>query len=250
MPENTFCWQTHPRTTELGPAGTVTPAALLDWMQETAARHCDAAGYPVDRLLEEGAVWFVREFILDLRRPIEWRESVTVETWVSDVRRFRTHREYRVLVGGEVAAQAQADWLFLSRTEAGGVRPRRPPEWMKDAFPLREDVALETDTIPPWPGRDIAELFTPLGHPRRVVPSELDANDHVNHVRYLTWLTDGSQASKLGALGYARLEFLKDADVGDEVAVQASPDAGGVRHARIVRGEETLLRAVLRFASD
>jgi hypothetical protein len=73
---------------------------------------------------------------------------------VSDLRRFRTHREYVVRTGEEVVARAQADWLFLGTTAQGKLRPRRPPEAMQDAFPFDPALGLRGEPPLAWADPD------------------------------------------------------------------------------------------------
>lgn len=207
---------------------------MVDLMQEAAAWHCEAAGWSLDRTLGEGLLWFVRELVVSVERPVRRGESLTVETWVSDFRRFRTHREYRVLVGEEVAARGQADWLFLARSPEGAIRPRRLPEDMVHDFAFDDETSLGDRPKPAWPDLEGTPSFRMV---REVMASELDENDHVNHARYLDWWEDAFAKAGLAAPSTLRLEYLKDANAGDEIAVEIFEGGG-----RIVRRDEILLR--------
>lgn len=232
-----FTWSTNARVSDIGPEGSVRAACLVDWMQEAASLHCDHVGWSVDRLRDEGFLWFVRGLVLVRRAPIYCRDEVTVETWVSDRGRFRTHREYRVRRGEEVVACAQADWLFLARTKAGGVRPTRFPPAMVAAFAIEPETALEGVQVPEWS----ADLDQSSALHRQVVPSELDGNGHVNHTIYLDWLADGYARAQRPVPGILRLEYVKDANDGDPVDVFLGAEGAEIRSA-----DTTLLRAASR----
>jgi acyl-CoA thioesterase FadM len=235
-------WATTVRVTEVGARGVVSPSAVVDWLQTTAALHCHDAGWSIDRLRAEGFVWFVREFDLILDAPARHLDRVEVETWVSDLRRFRTHREYVVRTGEEVVARAQADWLFLGTTAQGKLRPRRPPEAMQDAFPFDPALGLRGEPPLAWADPDGAAT-TCLA--RRVMPSELDENAHVNHATYLDWLEDEALLDGRAPLRRARLEFLDDAAAGEEVEVQRWARSEQLEDARITRAGAPLVRAVI-----
>lgn len=224
-------WSTRVRVSELGPDGTVSARVLVDWMQEAAFEHCDRAGWSVDRLRAAGALWFVRDLDLWIDAPVGTREAVYVETWVSDRRRFRTHREYRIRSGERTVARARAEWLFLARS-GEGVKPSRIPDDMAADFELEPEVAVPADALP---ALDPAAPAAP-GVPRRVWPSETDAHHHVNHAIYLDWIDDavGRRSSAY------RLRFLKDALPGDQL--ELAPTPLGIR---IRRGEDRLVEAVL-----
>lgn len=221
------------------------PAAIVDWLQNAAAVHCEQAGWSIDRLREEGSVWFVRELELKLEAPARHLDPIEVETWVSDLRRFRTHREYLVRSGDRVVARAQADWLFLGTTKTGGLRPRRPPQTMKDSFPFDETTAFGAETPLAFPDADID---TRPRLERTIMPSELDENGHVNHAVYLDWIEDEAALNGRPALERVRLEFLDDAGPGDAVKIASGSMTPRLEEAvRIEEGGRCLVRAnVLR----
>lgn len=228
-----FSWTTRARVSEMGPEGSLSPGRLVDWLQETACNHCDHVGWSVDRLRDEGFLWFVRSLTLIREQVIFHRDEVRVETWVSDRQRFRTHREYRVLRGEEVVARGQADWLFLARTASGGVRPTRFPPEMMEAFELRPTSAIQGLSVPAW-----VEVDSPSQLRREVVPSELDGNGHVNHAVYLDWLADGYARAGRPMPSVLRLEFLKDTADAAPIDVHLAPAGAEIRS-----GHEILLRA-------
>ena len=243
-PSPRFLWSTQARMTEHGPNGCVTPWRIVDWLQEAAAVHSHQVGWPVDRLRETGALWFVRELTLVIDQPLQFQDAIEIETWVSDLRRFRTHREYRVRTNTSLAVRAQADWLFLSRNANGQVRPQRPPEAMKAAFPFAEESALgDGVALPPITQESLSGV--PPAHTRTVMPAEIDENGHVNHTHYVRWIEDLVAVAQLGPIHVLRAEFLKDADVGDELQVYFQQREEGPIDITIQRSEDLLLRAVV-----
>ena len=49
--------------------GHVSNLKYLDWMQDIAIQHSAARGWPVERYLENGAVWLVRSHFITYFRP-------------------------------------------------------------------------------------------------------------------------------------------------------------------------------------
>ena len=237
-------YETRVRMSELGPEGRVLPHRVLEWMQEAAAFASYEAGYPPSRYRRMGAAWFIREILLSIDAPVEYGEPIRVDTWVSDLRRFRSRREYRVLAAGRPVAVGQADWFFLSFGDEGRVlRPLRPDEDMKAAFPRRAEHVVVPGRVPGWPKLD--ERDAGWCSERTVQPLEIDHNGHVNHVHYLAWLEDQALAQGAAPLSSVRLHYENDARVGDPVTVSGGRVSGGTYH-EVHRGSDRLLRAAAR----
>lgn len=202
-------WTTRARYTALDPDGFVRAHRVAEWFQEAAVHASSAAGYPPARYAEIGASWMVRQLEIAVDEPVEYDEPVTIETWVSDLRRFRSHREYRALgASGRVVARGRAEWLLLELRD-GRARPRLPDDEMRAAFAPGGDVVLETglplDRPDGAPGREMT---------RSVVATELDRHHHVNHTAYVGWIEDAGLS-----IAAARLLYEKDARLGDDLSV-------------------------------
>jgi acyl-CoA thioesterase FadM len=238
-------WSSQVRLSELGPGRRIHPQRILEWFQDAAANASSLGGFPPDRYDQMGAAWIIREVLLELDAPLDYGEPFTVETWVSDLRRFRTRREYVVRAGESIRARGQADWLYLERDPiTGKIRPRHVDEEMKQAFPIDPSTSIPATDRLPW--REV-EPTGPL-HTRRVQPSELDPYDHANHTYYLRWLED--QAAELfpnTQLTAIRIEYALDCKAGEEIQLRMAEHADGYTQ-WITRGDQLLVRAVSRRA--
>jgi acyl-CoA thioesterase FadM len=218
-------WSTEVAYSGLTPEGTVRLNRVAEWFQEAAVHASLTGGYPPSRYEEMGASWFVSELEVAVDRPIGYGEKIEVETWISDLRRFRTHREYRVFdARGEIVARGRADWLFLQQDPVTRkIRPRLPDEPLKAAFPIIADRAM-TDEL---------DLELPSSAPklevvRTVRPTELDRHEHVNHTAYVAWLEDLELRARR-----VHIRFEKDARPGDEIALRVWSDGSrGIVEAR------------------
>lgn len=239
-------WRTEVGLSAVGPDGLAWPQRLLEWMQEAAAQASTAGGFPPDRYAEMGAAWFIREIHLAVDRPPRFGEALEIETWVSDLRRFRSRRQYRMTVGGELVARGEVDWLFLEQDpKTRKVKPKHPDETMKAAFPIRPDKVIDPSEHPSWPAPEAGEALAPFT--RRVKPTEMDRHGHVNHVHYLTWVEDHARLviPNCRPLRFVRLFYDNDAKTSDSLDLTVSAVEGGWFH-RVVRGETPVLRAFVR----
>jgi acyl-CoA thioesterase FadM len=216
-------------------------------MQEAASTASRLGGYPPERYKAMGAAWFIREVLLAIDAPIRHGERVSVETWISEVRRFRTLREYRITENDRVVARGCVDWAFLQLDPlTRKVRPLRFDEEMIASFPPSAEKTIALDEIAEW-GEEPPESPDLAADERRVRPSEIDHNGHVNHVMYVTWLEDQARL-RLGdaqELTRLRIEYLADARRGDKVSVSGWSKEGVIRQ-RIDRDERCIARAVAR----
>jgi acyl-CoA thioester hydrolase len=116
------------------PNGHVNNVTYVQWMQDIALEHYDRMGgtAPTQAL---GATWVVREHKIVYLRPAFAGEEVEVQTWVVNLRRVRSQRNYRFLrtSDGALLVQGETDWVFVD-AETG--RPRRIPAEIADLFEL------------------------------------------------------------------------------------------------------------------
>jgi acyl-CoA thioesterase FadM len=100
-----------------------------------------------------------------------------VRTWVSDIRRVRSQREYAVRRGdGHLVARATTDWVYVDLARGALVQP--PVEMQRALMPAgvaSQPRPPRRGTMPP-PGAERAA--------RRVEFADLDTVGHVNNAQY------------------------------------------------------------------
>lgn len=115
----------------------VNNVAYVQWMQEAAIRHAEAAGCA--RLTRAaGATWVVRTHRIQYLSPAFAGERLIVQTWVAELRKVRSRRRYKFIrVGdGMVLAQGETDWVFV---DAASGRPRSIPAEIQQVFRVVPD---------------------------------------------------------------------------------------------------------------
>jgi acyl-CoA thioester hydrolase len=171
------------RSYEIGPAGTVHNAVVLNWCQEAAFDGSSALGYPPAAYQALGAFWILRNMDVELVNPIHFNEQVTVTTWLSEFRRVRCWREYELSVAGTgtPVARARAEWVFLD--QANGAIRRIPSELIAVADPDGQPALLPFD----WPAAPDHPQHV-FAAQRQVQRYELDELNHVNNAVYHNWI--------------------------------------------------------------
>ncbi len=130
----------HPLTVaddEIDQLGHVNNLAYIKWMLDAAVAHSAAQGWPTRRYLELGAGWVVRSHAIEYRQPAFAGQQLVVRTWVSNFRKIRSLRKYKIVRPADAAllAVAQTDWTFISFARRV---PRRVPPEIQAAFELVE----------------------------------------------------------------------------------------------------------------
>lgn len=113
--------------------GHVNNLEYVRWMQEAAVSHSAAQGWPSSRYCETGGSWVVRSHKIEYLQALFAGEQVVVYTWVSDFRKIRSLRKYKMVRVSDngVVALAETDWAFIGLEHRV---PRRIPLDLIEAF--------------------------------------------------------------------------------------------------------------------
>jgi acyl-CoA thioester hydrolase len=126
--------------------GHVSNLKYIAWMQEIAIEHSAARGWPVERYLEGGAVWVVRSHFITYLRPALEGETITLQTWVAEIKQRSSVRKYLVVRTNDqkVLVEAETNWVYVDRKSG---RPLRIPEDLRAAFEVdpKLDWARDAD---------------------------------------------------------------------------------------------------------
>ncbi len=219
--------------------------AIAHLFQETAIRASADAGFGVAWYTEHNSAWVIYQMTLEHLRPIRYGDDLAITTWLSDMLRIRSHREYlaRNARTGEIVARGRAHWVYL---DAQTLFPTRIPASIIDqlapngisAIPL-----LEPRPYPPVPN-PIERRAT-----RRVQHYEADAMQHVNNAIYYDWIEEtlvGIAPPRRLCVRRHDIEYVRGALPGDEVEIVTRLTGAGqcatTWESIILRGEQVLVR--------
>ncbi len=169
---------------EVDATSRVHDSVFLNYVQQAAFEASADAGYDTRRYDALGSIWVIRKQTIAYLLPLFYHDSIELITWVSDVRRVRSHREYelRRVSDQRVVALARADWVYL---DADSLFPHRISAEIDDAF--RPNGISALDSAPPMEPTQAVDGRTFI-YPHLVKRYELDNLRHVNKVNYLNWL--------------------------------------------------------------
>lgn len=165
---------------EMGPHGKATPVTILTLLEEAAADHCVSIGHSLYDLLEKGIGWILLSGRMVMERYPEYKEKITIKTWLSNFRTFRGTRE-NLIIGeeGDIIGRAKGFWLFFDIEKR---RPARIFDKILERWDINPAESIEVDST------EVEALDSALYRNEFVIHRfDMDTNEHVNNLRYLQW---------------------------------------------------------------
>ncbi|XP_031247728.1 palmitoyl-acyl carrier protein thioesterase, chloroplastic-like [Pistacia vera] len=186
------------RSYEIGPDKTATMETLLNLLQETALNHVTSSGLAGNgfgatrEMSVRKLIWVVTRINIQVQRYSCWGDVVEIDTWVdaagkNAMRRDWIIRDYRTQ---EIITRATSTWVIMNRETR---RLSKIPEQVRqEVLPFylgRVAIAKEQNDV----GKidkltdETAERIRSGLAPRW---NDMDANQHVNNVKYIGWILE------------------------------------------------------------
>ena len=181
-----YCQTFHIRYDECDLYEHLNNAVYVRYMQEAALGASAEAGYDKGRYAELGTGWIVRDTHIEFLQPVGYGDSVDVTTWVEDVRRVQSRRNYEFTHTNtqELVAKAYSNWVYITR--ATGKLMTVPPEIRQAYLPNPSETITRPEKFPTLPPRPVGAYTTQ----RRVQWRDIDGNQHMNNAAYLNYIED------------------------------------------------------------
>ncbi len=193
-----FTWQFEVRSYDLNSHSHVNTASYHQYLEEGATRASADAGFTYDWYFAHRHSWVVRKLQVRYLRPLRHGDELALRTWVSDVRRIYSHREYdlRRADDDSPVLRARAKWVYVNLDT---LRPARIPDQAEAAFqPTGELPALRIHLRQPR----LLDAHRPYTGERRVQHYEIDPTGHANNAVYINWF-EQAQTDALAAMGWS-----------------------------------------------
>ncbi len=160
----------------------VTMAALGDILLTTAGLNADDNGFGLRRLYEMNSAWVLSRMAIEMTRFPEQYETIQVETWVEEVGRANTTRNFCIRdEKNEIIGNACSVWVFFDMTT------RRAKD-LQTLEGIHDFASGELGQI-----EKPIKLHTVDGEEYdgfKTKYSDIDINGHVNSIRYIQWISD------------------------------------------------------------
>ncbi len=198
---------------EMNKWGEASPLTMATLLEETASDHCNEIGYGLFDLYAQNIGWLLISGFMQIDRYPVFKEVITIRTWLSAFTATRGYRENIILDSdNNMIGKARGLWVFFD------TKKRRP-------------LRIFGDILNRWPANGECcatyDIEAPLVHPPTIQCSkkfniyqyDLDANNHVNNLRYLQWALETVpdvyfEEKQLSALD---ARFMKEAYYGQSI---------------------------------
>ncbi|MHC4106948.1 MAG: acyl-CoA thioesterase [Planctomycetota bacterium] len=115
------------------PIDHVSNLEFVRWLDRSAQLHADSLGYTRRWLVDNGIMWFVARHEIDYLAEARPGDGLVLATWVRDMHRVRSWRDYVVVRPDDRTAVCRAATLWVL-VDLASRRPTRIPAAMARKF--------------------------------------------------------------------------------------------------------------------
>ncbi|KAL8478515.1 hypothetical protein ACS0TY_030417 [Phlomoides rotata] len=186
------------RSYEIGPDKTATMETIMNLLQETALNHVAHSGLAGDgfgatrEMSTRKLIWVVTRIHVQIEKYSSWGDVVEVDTWVdaagkNGMRRDWIIRDYHTR---KIITKATSTWVTMNRETRR--LSKIPDEVRNELVPFYINrAAIATENIDREPIEKLTDE-TADNIRKGLAPrwSDMDANQHVNNVKYIGWILE------------------------------------------------------------
>jgi len=197
---------------ECGPDEKLKLGCLLDYFQDIAARHAELLGVGMLQLQEQQLLWVLSRLRLRVRRYPELGEKIRVLTYPTGLNRLFATRQYQMLdEAGNQLVTGTSFWIVIDSIKFHPVKPFRMLADFAGLNPDKERFYPELDKIA------APETIPPRTHEYKVLPSNIDLNQHLNNAFFGAYVTDtlGLLANRFCRPSELQINFLRSGALND-----------------------------------
>ncbi|KAJ4961084.1 hypothetical protein NE237_020994 [Protea cynaroides] len=192
------------RSYEIGPDKTATMETLMNLLQETALNHVMSSGLAGDgfgatqEMSRRKLIWVVTRIHIQVEKYSSWGDVVEIDTWVdasgkNGMRRDWIIRDYSTQ---QIITRATSIWVVMNReTRKLSKIPEQVREEVKPFYLGRKAIDTaknDNNKIDKLSDATAESLRSGLAFLYAIQPrwSDMDANQHVNNVKYIGWIME------------------------------------------------------------
>ena len=223
--------------------GRLTLGVLGNHLLNCAGFHASERGFGMATVNEDNYTWVLSRLAIEMEEMPAQYESFSIDTWVEDVYRLFTNRNYAIRdKDGRPIGYARSVWAMISMqtrkpidllsVNGGSIR-----EFICDApCPIDTPSRIKVDT-----GEETASL--------RAKYSDIDVNGHVNSIRYIEHILDLFPLDMFRTQRVRRFEmaYVAESYYNDTLSFYLEGESGSYAAAIRKNGGETVCRAKIIF---
>ncbi|WP_418262665.1 acyl-[acyl-carrier-protein] thioesterase [Flavobacterium faecale] len=199
--------------TQCLPSGCLKYTELCNLLQLTAAMHADLGGISFSDMQEFNQAWVLSRMRVEIKSLPQWKDTVTVKTWINTLENSRSVRALEIHLNGEKIIGCETFWAVFN-TEKRRPEPLALDHEHFQLFPDLKATEESFSKIVINPEKE--EVFG-----KTVILSDLDIVNHVNHVKYLEWCMDVVDENIIlkQKIKSFEMNFMKELSLRDQVVI-------------------------------
>ncbi len=94
----------------------VNNVTYVKWINEAAILHSESVGWSQQRYRQHQFGWVVRHHDITYLNPAFLHDELTVKTWIADMKRVSSLRQFRFYKHDQCILKAATNWVFIDFT--------------------------------------------------------------------------------------------------------------------------------------
>ena len=224
--------------------GRLTMGVLGNHLLNCAGFHATDRGFGIASLNEDNYTWVLSRLAIELDEMPYQYEDFTVQTWVENVYRLFTDRNFAILnKDGKKIGYARSVWAMIN------LNTRKPA----DLLALHGGSIADYVTDAPCPIEKPSRIKVTTQEPSATLTakySDIDINGHVNSIRYIEHILDlfPIELYKTKQIRRFEMAYVAESYYGDELSFYQERAEGDEYHVEVKKhGSEVVCRAKVKF---
>lgn len=224
--------------------GRLTMGVLGNHLLNCAGFHATDRGFGIASLNEDNYTWVLSRLAIELDEMPYQYEEFTVQTWVENVYRLFTDRNFAILnKDGKKIGYARSVWAMIN------LNTRKPA----DLLALHGGSIADYVTDAPCPIEKPSRIKVTTQESSATLAakySDIDINGHVNSIRYIEHILDlfPLELYKTKQIRRFEMAYVAESYYGDELSFYQEEASENEYHVEVKKhGNEVVCRAKVKF---
>lgn len=228
--------------------GHLTMGVLGNHLLNCAGFHATERGFGIATLNEDNYTWVLSRLAIELEEMPYQYEEFTVQTWVENVYRLFTDRNFSITdKNGKKIGYARSIWAMIN------LQTRKPADLLILHGGSIVDYVCDEPCPIEKPSRiKVATAKEPIAS-LRALYSDIDINGHVNSIRYIEHILDlfPMELYKESRIRRFEMAYVAESYYGDELSFYRDDLGNGVYEVEVKKnGSEVVCRSKIIFVPN
>lgn len=204
----------------VNPKGFLSIHGLSYFLQEGAIGHADYRSFGYEDMIRKNQAWVMTRLGIKVNKQPSLADKIILETWVHLTTDSFSVRDFHIMdPNGDILVEARTSWMIMDLATRKPIRINKEGiERLPHHF-NRLQSPIELIKIPEIPE-------TENGHNFQVVVSDLDMNQHVNHISFVRWFMDRFdwEFHMKHQLSFFTINYMAEVLYGDKLSIILNQD--------------------------